>query len=466
MLFETLFASEDADDIPELWDYAANPTVPKARALLAALKLPAPYERLREYKRARSESPRAASGSPARYSRSRGGAPSAPAPAPPRILAAELVPSAIAVHESVDAIHDIHSRNLMTLRIAVPRILSGEAATALAQFPGLKESLIGLTERRMASTKFTYNAFATLNAAFGLNFQDDGLATLRSDRRLHEQVSRWRLNATTEIMLDGIVSSINDPAVQRDPDNAERITRIARSQALCAFVMLLLADYDPALAEPYTFQIRGVPAFSVSVASSSSVVEFLTGPFQTMDIENWGVYMRRWTRSIQRASPRLWKRITFREIAQPFKSASGALVSDSSARLPNGRVVPILSAKNALTPDEAHSKVPPIKGVDAFGPSFAVSAKKEWFRDLFDEYSTVSDAQRVKMEPLIRDAIAVNALRDALKADIALARGAVYVTYDRLAMMYYALRRTAESRGDGLWLYASGIGDAKLGVYE
>ncbi len=70
------------------------------------------------------------------------------------------------------------------------------------------------------------------------------------------------------------------------------------------------------------------------------------------------------------------------------------------------------------------------------------------------------------MEPLISDALAVNALRDSVKADIALARGAVYVTYDRLAMMYYALRSAPESRGEGLWLYASGIGDAKVGAYE
>jgi len=34
-------------------------------------------------------------------------------------------------------------------------------------------------------------------------------------------------------------------------------------------------------------------------------------------------------------------------------------------------------------------------------------------------------------------------------------------------MMYYALRRaSSESRGDSVWLFARGVGDAKLGAYE
>jgi len=444
MLFETLFASDDASDIPELWDYAEDPTVPKARALLAALKLPAPYERLRESKRRRGESPPPPSGN----SRGRGGGGA-------RILAAELVPAAIAIHERVDAIHYIHNRGLIMLRSAVPRILSAETATApaFAKFPGLAESITALTQRRQNSQTFTYNAFATLNAAFGLAFREDDLGTLLSDRLLHEQVTRWRSNATTEIVLDGIVTSPDDPA-HVDMPSHERTSRIARSQALCAFVMLLLADYDPALAEP---------AAVASAATAPSVVQFLTGPFQTMDIPNWRVYMTRWTGYIQRAAPRIWKRIGLREIAPPIRSASGAEILASSVRLPNGSVVPFRAPRNAPRPDEAVGKR---IGAAAFAPTFAVSANKEWFRSLFDEYGVVSDAQRAEMEPLIDNAIAVNALRDALKADIALARGAVYITYDRLALMYYALRRTAESRGDGLWLYASGVGDAKLGAYE
>jgi hypothetical protein len=413
--------------------------------LLAALKLPAPYERLRESKRRRGESPPPPTG----HSRGRGGGGA-------RLLAAEIVPAAIAIHERVDAIHYIHSRELIMLRSAVPQILSAETATApaFAKFPRLAESITALTQRRQNSQTFTYNAFATLNAAFGLAFREDDLGTLLSDRLLHEQVTRWRSNATTEIVLDGIVTSPDDPE-HVDMPSHECTSRIARSQALCAFVMLLLADYDPALAEL---------ADVASAATAPSVVQFLTGPFQTMDIPNWRVYMTRWTGYIQRAAPRIWKRIGLREIAPPIRSASGAEILASSVRLPNGSVVPFRAPRTAPRPDEAAAgeRI----GAAAFAPTFAVSANKEWFRSLFDEYGVVSDAQRAEMEPLIDNAIAVNALRDALKADIALARGAVYVTYDRLALMYYALRRTAESRGDGLWLYASGIGDAKLGVYE
>ena len=461
MLFETLFAPDYPPHIPEISAYAADPTIANARALLTALRLPAPYERLRESKRARSESPRA---SPGR----RGGAPKPRSR--PTGLAAELVPAAIAVHERVDAIHDAHGPGLRVPRLVVSRILSAysETAPAFAKFPGLAESLTALAQQRQNTQTFTYNAVAALNAAFGLTFKEDGLATLRSDRRLHEQVTGWRRSAKTEIMLDGIVQSPDDPA-HADMPAPERMSRIARSQVLYAFVMLLLADYDPALAEPYAFQIEGQPEFSApsdAAGAAPSVVQFLTGPFQTMDVPNWRVYMSRWTGYIQQAAPRIWKRIGFSEIAPPLQSSSGAEIRASSVRLPNGSIVPFRAPRNALRPDQVVAGAPAREGAAAFSPTFAVSATKTWFRALFEEYSVVTDSQRAEMDPLIDDAIAVNALRDAAKADIALARGAVYITYDRLAMLYYTLRRTAQTSGDALWLHARGIGDAKLGTYE
>jgi hypothetical protein len=478
MLFETLFSSDDSPDLPELWAYAADPTIANARALLTALRLPAPYERLRESKRSRGESPGQEPGPgpsdapPIRRTR-RGGAPPRPQPpsSPPRRVAAELVPSAIAIHERVDAIHDAYNEDFPLTPLVVSRILSAEttAAAAFARFPGLGKSVSDLVAQLNKGPTFTYKAFGALNAAFGLNFKESGIATLRSDRRLYEQVTRWRFSAKTEIVLDGLVQSPNDPSLQKLAE-PERTSRIARSQALCAFVMLLLADYDPALAEPYGVQIEGFPEFSVPSAAlagaAPSVVEFLVGPFQTMDGPHWRQYLSKWTDAIRSASPRIWKRIGFREIAPPLQSASGAEIRASDVRLPNGTVVPFYPSAKASASAFRRRTAPPKRGAAKFAPTFAVSATKTWFRSLFYEYSVVTDSQRAEMEPLIDNAIAVNALRDAVKADVALARGAVYITYDRLAMLYYTLRRTAQTSGDALWLHARGIGDAKLGTYE
>jgi hypothetical protein len=201
--------------------------------------------------------------------------------------------------------------------------------------------------------------------------------------------------------------------------------------------------------------------------------------------------MQRWTSAVYDAAPHLWKRVGFREIAPPLRSASGADVCPDDVQLPNGTVVPFCAPENSMWPhvsehddeddygsyDLSEEEIirmengPKMDGAPWFYRTLQVSFNRGWYRFLFNTYSygffpeTEFD-MRAELDPVIDDAIAVNAVRDTVNADIALARGAVYLTPERLALMYYELRRTPESRGAGLLLHVRGFKDAKLGEYE
>jgi len=470
MLFEDLHYqyTRGPYELPcsKVWIYTGDPTISNARALLASLKIQAPYESLRKSKLSRRERPGAHRAAPTK---------------PVSCIATELVASAIAIHERVNLIYKAHLTEYYPIKMAIPRILSADkdAAPAFANFPGLCDTTFA--ELRPLNSREHFACFASekLNAAFGLTFKEHGLSSLRSDRRLHEQVTRWRSSETTEIMLDGIVTSLDDPMLIRTPQR-ECVVRIVRSQALCAFLMLLLVDYDPALAP-------------VPVAESAELpsIEMLAGPFNRIDLLRFPEYMQRWTSAVYDAAPHLWKRVGFREIAPPLWSASGADVRTDDVHLPSGTVVPFCAPENSMWPhvsdynddddcsyDEFSEEEmirmengPKMDGAPWFYRTLQVSFNRGWYRFLFNTYSygffpeTEFD-MRAELDPVIDDVIVVNAVRDTVNADIALARGAVYLTPERLALMYYALRRTPESRGAGLLLHVRGFKDAKLGAYE
>jgi len=475
MLFEDLHYqyTRGPYELPcsEVWIYANDPTISNARTLLASLKIQAPYESLRKSKLSRSERPRP---------RPRPAAQRAAQVKPVSCIAAELAPLAIAFHERVNLIYKAHLNQYYSMQQTNLRILSADKdnASAFASFPGLCDTTFAEWRPFQSREHFARSASEELNAAFGLTFKECGLSSLRSDRRLHEQVTRWRSSETTEIMLDGIVTSPDDPMLIRTPQT-EYVVRIVRSQALCAFLMLLLVDYDPALAP-------------VPVAESAELpsIEILAGPFNRIDLLRFPEYMQRWTSAVYDAAPHLWKRVGFREIAPPLRSASGANVRTDDVQLPNGTVVPFCAPENSMWPhvsdydddddgsyDLSEEEIirmqngPKMDGAPWFYRTLQVSFNRGWYRFLFGTYSygffpeTEFD-MRAELDPVIDDVIAVNTVRDTVNADIALARGAVYLTTERLSLMYYALRRTPESRGAGLLLHVRGFKDAKLGVYE
>lgn len=447
-----------------VWAYTKDPTISNARALLASLKIKAPYESLRESKRSRSTRQKA-----------RRAAASTPTPC----IATELASSAIAIHQRVNLVYKAHLTKTYSMKTTIARILSADKdnAQAFANFPALCDTTFAKSRPFGSPEHFACSASEKLNAAFGLTLKEHSLSGVRSDRRLHEQVTRWRSNETTEIMLDGIVTSPNDPMLIKtwEPD---RVVRIVRGQALCAYLMLLLVDYDPALAP--------VP---VAESAEPPSIEMLAGPFSRIDLARFSEYMQRWTSAVHDAAPHLWKRVGFREIAPPLRSASGADIRADDVQLPSGTVVPFCAPENSMWPhvsdysdddsscDLSEEEIiriengPKMDGAPWFYRTMQMSFNKGWYRFLFETYNygffpEVEFDIRDELDAVIDDAIAVNTARDTVNADIALARGAVYLTNDRLAIMYYALRRTSESRGVGFLLHFRGFKDAKLGAYE
>jgi hypothetical protein len=428
------FYQDESADISEVYEYFEDPSIANAHFLLAAFRIEPPYSLLKPAKRPRSSSSPPAPPRSVPYSR-RGGAPSAPTAA---------AAAALLVHERADVLHDLHPEEGFVSHVIVQRVLRGTDA-AFARFPGLRDRVLASADVLQKATEFTYGLFTELNAAFGLRFSQKSLNTRTANRSAYDQVTRWRASPKpTEIVLDGLIFPPKKNAIT-ETERAQNRSNVARSQVLCAFLQLMLAEYDPAL--------LGAP--SAASAAAPSLI-FLIGPFQDMDIAGWKKYFTRWLGHLKNEKPSLWSEISLAEINVPVTSFSGAQIRRRKVVLPNGRVVPFVAPKGASAPKSK---------VEALNKGFAVSAKKDWLRSVFEVYrESVSLAE---MDSLVDDVIAVNALRDAAKAEIALARGAVYVTYDRLAMMYYALRRaSSESRGDSVWLFARGVGDAKLGAYE
>jgi len=418
------FYQDESADISEIYEYFEDPSIANAHSLLAAFRIEPPYSLLKPAKRPRSSS------SP---------------PAPPRSAPTAAAAAALLVHERADVLHDLHPEEGFVSHVIVQRVLRGTDA-AFARFPGLRERVLASADALQKATEFTYGLFIELNAAFGLRFSQKSLNTRTANRSAYDKVTRWRASQKpTEIVLDGLIFPPKEKAVT-ETERAQNRSNVARSQVLCAFLQLMLAEYDPAL--------LGAPSPSAASGAAPSII-FLIGPFQDMDMPSWKQYFTRWLGHLKNEAPNLCSEISLAEINVPVTSFSGAQIRRRKVVLPNGRVVPFVAPKGAPSPKSK---------VEALNKGFAVSANKNWFRSVFEVYrESVSLAE---MDSLIDNAIAVNALRDAVKADIALARGAVYITYDRLALMYYALRRTAESRGAALWLCARGVGDAKLGAYE
>ena len=118
--------------------------------------------------------------------------------------------------------------------------------------------------------------------------------------------------------------------------------------------------------------------------------------------------------------------------------------------------MPFVAQKIASISD---GKTDPLGKFFETAPARQVTYAKKDLTDMFRYYIRVVEKQQAdaRVEAAVSQVLAVNAFRDAFKADVALARGAVYLTVDRLALVYYELRRRALGAASrGLALSSSG----------
>ena len=236
----------------------------------------------------------------------------------------------------------------------------------------------------------------------------------------HEEVAeRWKDAVRLEIVMDGVVEQLHEPLSKRDYQTYER------SMCLHAFVMALFA------ASPQKLQ----------------KLVFLYGVFQYMDISGWKAFLKRWMTQLDthvKASVQI-KYITPASI-QPY---SGRFAVDEKAIYVDGVMVPI---KKPIT---QHDSLDVMKKIQS---SFGVTTlhyPKSYLQTLFARFDATEDKEtHLQFMKRVMD---VNFFRDAYKADVALRRAALYLTFDRLAFVYYKMRCELEGcKKNGLLYCISG----------
>jgi hypothetical protein len=198
-------------------------------------------------------------------------------------------------------------------------------------------------------------------------------------------------------------------------------------------------------------------------------IRFLVGDFQTMDVKGASAFIQRWISYLRTESPYLrslapadvvahplWIKDLPSLAGAPFPDVAvtrGGLVVGSGAGGAGARMrVPYRPPTDAIKLNEDILPDTPRQFLAKYSRHFHTSVSKRTLAQLFRDYQ---DTAIIGASPpgsaadrLVDAAITVNAFRDAIKAEVALARGAVYITLDNLALVYYAAR--AEQLGAGV----------------
>jgi len=452
--FEDLFsrleiAQERADlpypVIPALLPYFREPTFANARALLADLELPVPYEEFVKV----AESDRL-------YLKSRGGVGSG-------ATAAAGPVDFFALHRRIDVLHDL--REIDITREGLARILRGTDVPADVHAALRKITQMPRGKRNVELGKLA-ESVAAIRAGLTTIAMTPGPASrsrvVYADATFNVRFSEWLNRRELEIVLDGIfktpIPAAGDGSDAADGPTLAALNRSdgdgARSLALCAFLQLVIGDC-PRLKSPD------------SPPPGVKTIRFLVGDFQTMDVKGASAFIQRWVACLRTESPYLRSLAPAEVVAHPLwikdlPSLAGAPFPDVAVTrggLLVGAVgagapmrVPYRPPTDASKLNEDILPDTPRQFLAKYSRHFHTSVSKQTLAALFRDYQ---DAAIIGASPpgsaadrLVDAAITVNAFRDAIKAEVALARGAVYITLDNLALVYYAAR--AEQLGAGV----------------
>jgi hypothetical protein len=451
-LFSRLEIAQERDDlpypvIPSLLPYFQEPTFANARALLADLELPVPYAEFVKV----AEKDRL-------YLKSRGGSGARPAATP----AAGPV-DFFALHRRIDILHDL--REIDITREGLARILRGTDVPADVHAALRKITQMPRGKRNVELGKLA-ESVAAIRAGLTTIAMTPGPASrsrvVYADATFNVRFSEWLNRRELEIVLDGIfktpIPAAGDGSDAADGPTLAALNRSdgdgARSLALCAFLQLVIGDC-PRLKSPD------------SPPPGVKTIRFLVGDFQTMDVKGASAFIQRWVACLRTESPYLRSLAPAEVVAHPLwikdlPSLAGAPFPDVAVTrggLLVGAVgagapmrVPYRPPTDASKLNEDILPDTPRQFLAKYSRHFHTSVSKQTLAALFRDYQ---DTAIIGASPpgsaadrLVDAAITVNAFRDAIKAEVALARGAVYITLDNLALVYYAAR--AEQLGAGV----------------
>lgn len=459
-----LFGLDGAPLYPQAYEYYRAPSFENARRLLEAFGLYVPYAATRAAAASGFGAPGSAAAAPRR-----GGGTKRPRASPDGAPPGDGEDALVAFRRA-DFLHDVHV-NAPVSPIVVHRVLAtGEAA----RIPDRLRQRLREHCASRAARAYTDQATATLDAHFALSpsllsvsgiraAPDAATPTIRrehvvADAYMRDTVARWlapNAEGVAEIVFDGILDDpIARPARKGLHDEAH-----LRSLAACAFLQWMIGEW------PAPF----------GGAAPPREIRFLTGTFQTLDVAAHDAFFKRWLGYLRREATALKAvaalSLARLDVADVRSGTPGVALAPNgdAALIANGRRVPFVAAPLPRAPPDAPHD--PLRAFSESPPARQVTYAKADLALMFQHYLSLTDAQRAdaRVDALVDQVIAVNAFRDAFKADVALARGAAYVTVDRLALVYHELRRRAlgaAPRGLAMVASAAGGGTMALKAYR
>jgi len=527
--FSEIFGDADRNRrviVPGLAEYYTAPTRENARALLVSLKIPVPYAALVQSAAAaasrRKTSPAPPSeqrndslfelessssgGGHSRSAKSRAGpsAPTIPYVAPFQMIEP---PALFEAHRLLDLLHDL-------LEIGVSDTLQERLYRKAKISPALTAELTKFVSeaydnpKAKAKARINHRLTDIAEALAGLSSPrshalafkpNHALVATDMDLYLHSAVSRWYDKPSLEIVLDGIFRVVTLPRADRvgvEFNEGVNDSDVAKSLTLCAYLQLAITDWETAIPAVSLITPRKGRAQHTPQIQTKEIM-FLTGDFQTLDVAEADHFMRKWISYIKTETEYLshlppsaigTRHISVADIPPladtPFANFS---VNSSGLRvkLPDRQNVTSSAMRRAIRQGtfvpygrkrgELVNSVQPnpslnkkfISIADRYSSKFFTSNPKEWMHAVFRRYRDQNDSTP-ETEAFIETLAAVNAFRDAIRAEVALARGAVYITIDALALVYYQARadRLAKAKhSEGLMIHPNGSANLAITYY-
>ena len=527
--FSEIFGDADRNRrviVPGLAEYYTAPTRENARALLVSLKIPVPYAALVQSAAAaasrRKTSPAPPSeqrddslfelessssgGGRSRRAKSRAG-PSAPIV--PYVAPFQMIepPALFEAHRLLDLLHDL-------LEIGVSDTLQERLYRKAKISPALTAELTKFVSeaydnpKAKAKARINHRLTDIAEALAGLSSPrshalafkpNHALVATDMDLYLHSAVSRWYDKPSLEIVLDGIFRVVTLPRADRvgvEFNEGVNDSDVAKSLTLCAYLQLAITDWETAIPAVSLITPRKGRAQHTPQIQTKEIM-FLTGDFQTLDVAEADHFMRKWISYIKTETEYLShlppSAIGTRHISvadmppladTPFANFS---VNSSGLRvkLPDRQNVTSSAMRRAIRQGtfvpygrkrgELVNSVQPnpslnkkfISIADRYSSKFFTSNPKEWMHAVFRRYRDQNDSTP-ETEVLIETLTVVNAFRDAIRAEVALARDAVYITIDALALVYYQARadRLAKAKhSEGLMIHPNGSANLAITYY-
>jgi len=287
------------------------------------------------------------------------------------------------------------------------------------------------------------------------------VTSLRADIRFANQVSEWLRRPILEIVLDDVFTEppfLSDKLVGKAQTlYALNSSEALRSLALCAFLQLVIGTWDPSLV------LSGSDS-----PTAVREVRFL----QALEVGGYDEFLQRWVRCLRKESAHFCalsaENVTYGSLSVT-DAASAAAVSETGIHT-HALFVPY------RLPEQLRDSVPSrlvsartaAMFLEKYRDYFYVSYNKRWLCEVHMAHYMLSKHYRNYKD--VRQFMAalceINAIRNSLRADAALSRGAVFITGNHMALVYYAKRAAQIGKPiAGLGINIQGLGDMNARFY-